>query len=257
MPLPRIVGEFQAAGCFTLAEAEAILGPARAREHVRYLRKRGYIETVRRGLYALVPETTGVLPDRYLVASKVSPEAYLSHHTALELLGVAQNTFVSELYVSVPTRLAPFSYGGSRVNPVVSDRPVGEHIATVKRGGQDLRVSSRELTLVECLDRPGYAGGLEEVLRSVEGFSGLDWDRLEALIEPGEGPYGKASLNAKVGFVVEMHSRRWHPPEALLRRLADRVGRGVVYLGTAGGRGGRWVPRWRLVVPGPVLEAWQ
>lgn len=254
--LPRLLREFHAPGCFTLGEAEAILGPGRAREHVRYLQGQGYIETVRRGLYAFVPETTGVLPDRYLVAAKVSSEVYLSHHTALELLGVAQTTFVGQLYVSVPSRVAPFSHGGTRVNPIVSTRPVEKYLTTVKRGGQDLRVSGRELTLVQCLDRLGYAGGLEEVMRSVEGFSGLDWDLLEALIDPGEGPYGKTSLNAKVGFLVERSSDRWHPPEDLLERLSDRTGKGVTYLGIERGGGGRWLPRWRVIVPQQALEVW-
>lgn len=248
--------EFHAPGCFTLEEAEAVLEPEGAREHVRYLRKRGYIETVRRGIYAFVPETTGVLPDRYLVASKISPQAYLSHHTALELLGVAQTTFVDRLYVSVPARVSPFSHGGTRVTPVLSGHPVEEHLTTVKRGGQDLRVSGRELTLVQCLERPGRAGGLDELMRSVEGFSGLDWDRLDRLLEPGAGPYGKASLNAKVGFVAERFSERWHASEEVLERLSGRTGRGVTYLGTERGGGGRWLPRWRVIVPQWALEAW-
>ena len=256
MALPRLLREFHAPGCFTLEEAEAVLGAGRAREHVRYLRARGYIESVRRGVYAFVPEATGVLPDRYLIAYKASPRAFLSHHTALELLGVAQTTFVGQLYVSVPARVAPFSHAGTRVSPVVLREPVDEHLTAVKRGGQDLRVSGRELTLVQCLDRPGYAGGLEELTRSVESFSGLDWDRLESLILPGRGPFGKATLNAKVGFTVEMFSERWHPPGDLLERLSGRTGRGVTYLGTDRGGGGRWVPRWRIIVPRQALEGW-
>ena len=56
MGLPRLLREFHAPGCFTLEEAEGFMGAERAREHVRYLRAQGYIETVRRGLYAFVPE---------------------------------------------------------------------------------------------------------------------------------------------------------------------------------------------------------
>ena len=257
MPLPRLAKEFLAPGCFTLQEASAIVGANKAREHVRYLLEEGYIQTVRRGLYALVSERTGAMPDRYVLASKVSPAGYLSHHTALEVLGVAQTTFAGTLYLTVPTRVMPFAYGGTTIRPLVSTRPVQAHglLARVKRGGQDLVVSGRELTLVQCLDRPQYAGGLEEVLRSVEGFSGLDWARLELLLEPPSGPFSKASLNAKVGFVVERNASRWRPPPELLDRLAQRTGKGINYLGTSRGRGGRWVPRWRVIVPGPSLEA--
>ncbi len=256
MTLPRLLREFHAHGCFTLEEAEAVLGADRAREHVRYLRTRGYIETVRRGLFAFVPGTTGVMPDRYLLATKAYASAYLSHHSALEVLGVAQTVFVDRLYVTVPTRVAPFAHDGTRVQPVVTGRRVEGFLTTVKRGGQDLRVSGRELTLVQCLDRPEHAGGLEELMRSVEGFSGLDWDRLEALLAPGEGPYAKATLNAKVGFTVERFSDRWHPPGDLLERLSERTGKGVTYLGIERGGGGRWSPRWRVIVPQWALEAW-
>ena len=257
MPLPRLVKEFQASGCFTLTEAEAALGPKKAREHVKYLLKHRYIEAVRRGLYALVPERTGALPDRYVLASKAHPDGYLSHHTALEMLGVAQTTFAGVLYVTVPSRVAPFAFRGATVRPLVTGRPVrGAGLLTrIKRGGQDLRVSGRELTLVQCLDRLRYAGGFAEVLDSVEAFSGLDWDRLEALIGPPGGPYSKAAINAKVGFVVERNSSGWHPPEGFLERLELRTGKGPTYLGTSQGRGGRWVPRWRVIVPAPVLEA--
>ena len=256
MSLPRLLKEFHAPGCFTLDEAVTILGAERAREHVRYLLKQGYIETTRRGLYSFLPERTDVLPDRYVLASKATPGGYLSHHTALEVLGVAQTTFTSTLYVTVRTRVAAFAHRGTVIKPLLSTRTVQGHglLARVKRGGWDLRVAGRELTLVQCLDQLKYAGGLEEVLRSVEGFSSIDWERLELLIEPVTGPYGKASLNAKVGFVVERFSRLWHPPAGLLDRLEQRRGKGAVYLGTSPGRGGHWVPRWHVIVPRSFLE---
>jgi len=256
MSIPRLVKEYQAPGCFTLREAESVLGPRKAREHVKYLLKRGQVVVVRRGLYALVPERTGAVPDRYVIAGKAYPDGWLSHHTAMELLGVAQTAFAAEVYVTVPVRAAPFAFRGVGFHPVVTGwRTQGTGLlSSVKRGGGEVRVSGRELTLVQCLDRLGYAGGLGEVLDSVEAFSGLDWDRLESLLGPG-GPYSKAALNAKVGFVVERNAPRWRPPEGFLERLERRTGRGVTYLGTSRGRGGRWVPRWRVVVPGTLLGA--
>jgi predicted transcriptional regulator of viral defense system len=174
----------------------------------------------------------------------------------MELLGVAQTAFAAEVYVTVPVRAAPFAFRGVGFHPVVTGwRTQGTGLlSSVKRGGGEVRVSGRELTLVQCLDRLGYAGGLGEVLDSVEAFSGLDWDRLESLLGPG-GPYSKAALNARVGFVVERNAPRWRPPEGFLERLERRTGRGVTYLGTSRGRGGRWVPRWRVVVPGTLLGA--
>ncbi len=76
MTLPRLVQEFAAPGCFTLDEATAATGKARAaiKKEIEYLQARGYLESVRRGLYVLDPgKSFGPDPDRFVVASKVAP----------------------------------------------------------------------------------------------------------------------------------------------------------------------------------------
>ena len=65
----------------------------RARETLlAYYRKTGRVVRVRRGLYAVIPpgaDADSYPVDPFLVAAKMTPDAVLSHHTALEFHGRA------------------------------------------------------------------------------------------------------------------------------------------------------------------------
>ncbi|HLF07008.1 MAG TPA: type IV toxin-antitoxin system AbiEi family antitoxin domain-containing protein [Thermoplasmata archaeon] len=255
MALPTLVQKFREQGCFTLQEADALLGPRRGREAVKYLWRAGYITTVRRGLYALLPEKTGSSPDRYVLASKASADSVMSYHTALELLGVAQTAMFKTIYVRVPRRVAAFTHEGINVRPLDDPLSVLESkmVRKLKRSGASLQVAGRELALCQCAERPEYAGGVEELVKSVEGFSQLDLPRLERLLDSWKGRYGWASMNAKLGYLAERNAKRWRCPEGFLERLNQRVPKAITYFGIARGKGGRWVRRWNLVIPPGVL----
>lgn len=248
MALPELLETFRTPACFTLDEASQALEKPRSTvlDEIKYLMKQDYIRSVRRELYAFNPERTGRSADRFVVASKVTEPYVFGYHSALELHGVAQSAMYSEVYIATPSRFSPFEYDGARVRRVESDTELIEEGATeLKRSGTKLKVASRELALVQCADRPKYAGGLEEVLLSVEGFPYLRWDVLEELLSRA----GKKVLYRKVGFILSYHTRRWDPPQDLLDRLAE-AGRGQpTYFGTTPERGGTLVPDWDLLVP--------
>lgn len=257
MALPRLLKPFLDSGVFTKADAERAVGKGRAENGVKYLRKTGYVHVVRKGLYALDAERTGVVPDKYVLASKIQPEGVLSYHTALELLGVAHSAFYDTLYVSAKKRVRPFTYAHLEYRTVPAPEawlaPAMQR--KVKRAGETLRAAAPELALVQCVDRLHYAGGLDEVVHSVEGFRSLDWGKVEALVAAlgasgGERrAYGQAALASKVGFLAERYASRWHTPPQFLDAMRARVGKGATYFGTTRKQGSRWVAAWRLAVP--------
>ena len=62
---------------------------------LKYYLKAGRLKPVSRGVYAVVPPEASIdqfQPDPILVAVVVQPDGVLSHHSALELLGVAHST---------------------------------------------------------------------------------------------------------------------------------------------------------------------
>jgi predicted transcriptional regulator of viral defense system len=197
-------------------------------------------------LYVFDSDRTGRTADRFVVASKVTDSYLFAYHSALELHGVARSAFFSDIYVASPRRFRGFDYEGDEIHHVHIDPDLLEDAVTEHtRSGQSLQVASRELTLIQCLDRLEYAGGLEEVIDSVEGFPYLRWGRLEDLLDRFE----KKSLYRRVGFVLDYLADRWDPPEELMDRLSEAGAGQPAYFATTPDRGGNLVRRWNLLVP--------
>jgi predicted transcriptional regulator of viral defense system len=147
-----------------------------------YYRKTGGIVSVRRGLYAVVPP--GANPasysvDPFLVAAKLTKDAVLSFHTALEFHGHAYS--VQEYFIYTASRpLSPLTFRTHVFRGVrfpESLRHANKEnfgVARMDRSGMEVRITSLERTLVDVLSRPGLSGGWEEIWRSLESVEFLD-----------------------------------------------------------------------------------
>ncbi|MFH0888065.1 MAG: hypothetical protein V1871_02515 [Planctomycetota bacterium] len=138
------------------------------------LSKGGYLQKIRRGLYALVPiEFIGknYQPDKFLVASRVSEPYAISHYSALELHGIGQSVF-NRVYISSPHRFVSFSHQGIEYKWRFTKDLFGA--TTLAREGQIINVTDIERTILDCLRQPDLAGGVDEFIRSLEGLRGTD-----------------------------------------------------------------------------------
>ena len=153
-----------------------------ARQRLKDLVRRGRVARVAYGVYFVVPpgktpETTSV--DPYVVGTLLAPDAVLAYHTALELLGTASSAARVIYYISKTYR-KPLVWRAvvfRQVKPAKSLARAGaERIAvtTQERDGLPVSYTNRERTLVDCVDRPDLASGLEELLRSVEAWPAVD-----------------------------------------------------------------------------------
>ena len=82
-------------GCFSREDAVRLTGGAEAANSMIYsYKKRGLIESVRRGLFVTISvETKQPIPSRYAVASHVADDAYVTHHSAFEYYGLANQVY--------------------------------------------------------------------------------------------------------------------------------------------------------------------
>lgn len=144
-----------------------------------------------RGVYA---SRVGYLrqqpPDPLLLASKLTPDAVISHHSALEAHGVAHSVFRRHTFLAY------------------------------------VRVTSRERTLVDCLAQPKWSGGLEELLRSVGSFPSLN---VEALLEYLD-VLGSPSLVARTAWVLFSAPDLWRLTDEDRAEFRNRIVRGPFYL---------------------------
>ncbi len=236
-------------------KASLVLGvaPSRGyvyRKYVDRLVRSGRLRRIRKGLYVVLSpaeESGGHAVDKLLIASKIRDDYYLGFHTALEYYGCANSLF-NEAYVCVKARdrFDSFRYGRFSFRPVF----VGDTAFEVEEKsyrGSLVRVSSRERTFVECVDRVRYAGGWEECLKSLEGLGGLDVDKLPYLLST----YGNVTLAKKVGYILEL-LREYSPfyehvTEELLRDIERQASGPPRYL--VNREKGFLNRRWNLYVP--------
>jgi predicted transcriptional regulator of viral defense system len=220
------------------------------RKYVDRLIKMGKLQSIRKELYAVLspfetPEKHEV--DKLLVASKIRQSHYLGFHTALEYYGCA-NSLLNEAYVCVQARdrFNPFHYKRFSFKPVFI-KDITSEIVEKPYYQSLLKVSSKERAFIECIDRIRYAGGWEESVKSLEGLSGLDFGKLLKLTLK----QGKASLNRRIGYVMELLKNRSpfyeHLDEKMLNRIAEHTKGSPKYL--IYGKKGPLNKRWNLYIP--------
>jgi len=218
----------------------------------------GRIVRVRRGLYAVVPAgqtPASVQPDPFLLASRMTPDAVLAYHTALEFHGKAYSPFHEFVYLTGKTP-RPITYRDNKFRGVAISKALleqqQEHFAleTADRAGLAVRVTSLERTLVDVLDRPALAGGWEELWRSLES---VEFFNLEVVVQYAL-LLNNATTIAKLGFYLEQHAAALMVEASYLARLRSHAPRKPHYLDHASREPGRLVAAWNLIVPLRILN---
>ncbi len=231
----------------------------RARESLlKYHRKVGHVVLIRRGLYAVIPP--GASPESYpidpfLVAAKLTKDAVLSYHTALEIHGNAYSVREQITYSAIqpvsPVTFRSCTYRGVKFpKSLCSADKEKIGVVTVDRSGLDILVTCLERTLVDILDRPTLSGSWEEIWRSLESIVFLDLDRVieYALLR------GNATTIAKVGFFLEQHREPLMVEESHLTSLRKHRPKKPHYLESSKRESGKLVAGWNLVLPVELIE---
>ena len=264
----RLNGFLQRHAVFTVDELDRFLTARGSRNTstrsslLAYHRKHGRILRVRRGLYATVPwgtDPASMAVDPYLVATKMTEDAVLAYHTALEFHGRAYSVHWRLVYVSasksLPLTFQSREFRGAPVPPPLLAR--GQRMFGVighNRSGMQLRVTNHERTLVDVLDRPDLTGDWEEIWRSLESVEFFNLDQVIEYTRLLEN----ATTAAKVGFFLEQHREPLMVEEAHLDALRELRPRQPHYLARTRRNGCRWVKGWNLMIPSEILNrSWE
>jgi predicted transcriptional regulator of viral defense system len=233
-------------------------GPRTQESLLAYYTKTGRVVRVRRGLYAVVPpgataETYSF--DPFLLAAKMTKDAVLAYHTALEIHGKAYSTHQYLAYLS-NRPLRPLAFRSQLFRgvkfPQTLLRKGKENYGVVEtdRVGLEIRVTSLERTLVDVMNRPDLSGTWEEIWRSLESVEFFDLDKVveyTLLLQ-------NATTAAKVGFFLEQHRETLMVDDTHLKPLRDLRPRQPHYLERRKRKAGRLATGWNLVLPKEVFE---
>lgn len=122
---------------------------------------------------------------------------------------------------------------------------------TIDRQGLAVRVMGVERTIVDVLHRPELAGGVEEVLKSLDLVRYLDPAKIADYVEL----LGNRSIASVSGWWLEKRRGALGVTDDVLARLRTRLSRSKHYaLGAEPGRAVLVEP-WRVLLPPQAVDA--
>jgi predicted transcriptional regulator of viral defense system len=223
---------------------------------------RGNLINVRRGLYARVPEDADPATfrvDPYLLGSRLSDDAVIAYHSALQLLGKAHSQSQQITYLTI-RRAKPFTFQDTDFVPVLVPTALrklpdlGGGVREERRQGLVVRVTGYERTFVDVLDAPQHGGSWEEIWRSLESIEFVDLD----FVVDYALRLASALTVARVGFFLEQHKEELLVEDRHLEALRARAPAQPRYFERRHRKGGKLLPRWNLIVPEQILtRSWE
>ena len=238
----------QSTPLFTLDEARQLYKKdARNRSLLNLLhrlKKQNRVRQLANGVYAGTFATTPL--NRYRVPAALRDDAVVALHSALEFHGLANQTFQTVYYFSARPR-KDVVFDGVTYHSVVPPRPLlapAHRLLQTERGADNVLLTGRERSFVDCLFFLDYSGGVEELDKSLAMFPSFDFEAALAYLKLLHSPW----LYSRLGFLLDRHADKLFFRGKARDRFLHKLPRGVVYL--AGKRPGqRWVPTWKLMVP--------
>lgn len=228
---------------------------------IQYHIGKNHLARIRRGYYLV---TNDYLPgvhvesDYLLIAGCMTNDAVISYHTAMEFHALAYSVS-SIVYFNSDEKIG-------RLVSKHGDYQQLAHPAALKpdnvfletklhdRMGIDIRVTTIERTLVDCLHRSELAGGWEEIWRSFESINFLDIERVIGYALQ----LGNATTIARLGFFLEQHQEQFSVTEEQLNQLVRYKPKSRHYMDKHHKGPIKNLPRWNLMVPLAIInKTWE
>jgi len=206
------------------------------------LMKKGLVKKVRNNIYSCVNAATGqIIASRYQIACAINSSAYLSHHTAFEYHALANQVYY-EVYISSKGKFKDFEFEGVKYKYVTSKFSDG---VIKPKNTEGIRVTDLERTVIDSIKDFEKIGGLEELMKCLEGITYLDEDKLIKYLDG----YGIQGLYQKTGFLLDRGLYDIQMSKQFLAYCKSKMGKSTRYLlkETVGER--IYNSEWQLVIP--------
>lgn len=228
---------------FSIDDVRKLVGNVKtAYTQLDRLMKRDLVKKIRKNIYSVVNPTTGQLvATRYQIACAITDTAYISHHSAFEYYGLANQVFY-EMYVSSETKFNHFEYAYVTYKYVASRMKEGVVEAKNTTG---VRITDLERTVVDSIRDFNKIGGLEELLNCLEGVHYLDEKKLKRYLNI----YNTQGLYQRVGYLLAHYRKEMQLSKAFIEYCKGRVGKSRRYLVGEAKGDSLYNSEWKLMVP--------
>jgi predicted transcriptional regulator of viral defense system len=198
-----------------------------------------------RGLYIVSKGSTkAFIGDPFEAVHAIcGSEAVFSYGTALYLHGLSRYGRLNEYFVASSRRRNKQSVDGIVIRFIQT--PFQEEMGStiLRHGRTSLRVTDFERTLIDCVHRPKYAQGWENVVHALERAKGISGSRIIEYVKQ----YRTPSLVARIGLTLEHYAAQWKVSNSELDSLRPYLPRTPVKFSR--GSRGRLNKDWNIYVP--------
>lgn len=235
--------------CFDYSEAVQALpnsSESALKELLSDMVKRGLLMRLKKGLYYVIPyekEPDAFMPDWHLLAPPLTKgtDHYIGYYSALQIHNlITQPSLKEQIVVAKQMRPSSLKIKDISFQFIYHNE---KHFFGYKKIWIDnfnkVLCSDLEKTIVDCLFKPDYAGGIVEIARAI--YTSKDEIKFDKLLDYTEQFQSQAVIK-RLGFLLELLEINTNITEQLQKQKTSSF----VALDTELPKSGKMISRWSI-----------
>jgi predicted transcriptional regulator of viral defense system len=235
--------------CFDYSEAARALphsSESALKELLSDMVKRGLLMRLKKGLYYIIPyeqNAEAFMPNWHLVAEQLArgTEHYIGYYSALQIHGlITQPSLKEQIVVAQQVRPSSLDIKNVTFQFIYHNE---NHFFGSKKTWIDsfnkVMCSDLEKTILDCLFKPDYAGGITEVARAI--YASKEKIIYDRLFEYSQR-FGSQAVIKRLGFLLETLEIN----TGIIRQLQKIKTDSYVVLDTELPKSGKMIRRWSI-----------
>lgn len=234
---------------FTIQDLKKYGGPAKK---VSYsLTKKKWILKLKKGLFVIVPLDVGVAGasayavQNFLIPPCLVKEYYIGYGSALNYHGFSEQ-LLREVIVATNHAKKPVQLIDSKITFVHLKNKKFFGIEKIKMDGKEVRIANKEKTIIDCLEKPQFCGGIEEVAKAIHfNFEELNVKKLITYAEK----MNNSCVLKRLGYLLEK-----------LKGISIKVelSKNYCWLNPLRKKKGKYNNKWKIIINGKINpHAWE
>lgn len=190
---------------FNIADVKSILktSDASVKNVIYRLKDKHRVIEIERGKYLLAPAKSGVegywSEHTFKILNKLIDTYYVSYWTALHYWGMTEQ-IPRTIYVVTTKIKKDIEFFGEKIQFVTIVPKKFYGYTTEKIDDDYFTIATREKTIIDCLDRPAYCGGVAELFKGL--WTTRDQINFDDLLNATE-KFDASSVQRRLGYLLE------------------------------------------------------
>lgn len=235
--------------CFDYSEAQIALpdsSKSALKEMLSDMVKRGLLMRLKKGLYYIIPyeqEASSFMPDWHLLAQPLTKgtEHYIGYYSAMQIHNlITQPSLKEQIVVAKQIRPSALKIKDVTFQFIYHN---SDHFFGSKKIWIDsfdkVICSDLEKTIIDCLFKPEYAGGIVEVARAI--YTSKDKIKFDKLLEYTQRFKSQAIIK-RLGFLLETLEIK----SDIIKKLLKAKTASYILLDTELPKSGKMISRWSI-----------